>query len=333
MTKKPSGSFYRHILADAWSVVKKGKSLWILGFFVSFLGNGGVYELLVQGTGRLGLRENFGGLAAAAALLPSGADLIATWKSLGTSNAVTVLLLGIAGLALLVIAVWVIVASQGGLILGVRDQHKGRKLSFNGLLTAGGELFWPLFSLNVLSRVVITVFFYLLLSFMVLLLTDVTLWSSLLYLVAFLILVPLTLIVGFVTIYAAGYVAIQRLPFLEAVGAAIALFRTYWLISLETALILFGINILAALALGASMLSLMMLFLPFIIIAGLIPGGIGVWLIMFLGIAAAVTLLVLVGSGLAAFQYSVWTLLFLKLHQRGHGGVSKIVRFFHRLLG
>lgn len=333
MTKKPSGSFYRHILADAWSVVKKGKTLWIFGFFVSFLGNGGVYELLVQGTGRLGLRERFGGFSAMVSVLPNGAQLAAAWESAGTANAVTVLLLGIAGLALAVIAVWVIVASQGGLILGIRDQHKGRKLSFNALLSAGGELFWPLFSLNVLSRVVITAFFYLLLAFMVLLLTDVTLLSSLLYLGSFLVLIPLTLIVGFVTIYAAGYIALQRLPFLEAVGAAIALFRNYWLISLETALILFGINILAALALGVSLLALIMLFLPFIIVAGLVPGGAVLWLVMLLGIVTAVALLILVGSGLAAYQYSVWTLLFLKLHQRGHGGVSKIVRFFHRLLG
>ena len=79
MPTSPTGSFYRHLIRNAWKVVKNNPLLWIFGFFVSFLGNGGIYELLVQGTGRLGLQQDFGGLVALADLVPNGTE---TWRAL-----------------------------------------------------------------------------------------------------------------------------------------------------------------------------------------------------------------------------------------------------------
>lgn len=327
---KPTGAFYRHILMDAWKVVRKHRSLWLLGFFVSFLGNGGVYELLVQGTGRLGLSDDFGGYLALG-LLPNQGRLGEALANLGASNVVMLLLVGLTVLALVLIAGWVVVSAQGGLIAGVRDADRGRKTTFGSLFAAGNEVFLPLLALNVLSRLAMMAFFYLLLSLTVLYLTGANVWSVLSYLAGFVLLVPITLIIGFVTIYAACYITLQRMSFVEAVEAAIALFRKYWLISLETALILFGVNLLAAFGIGAVTAAAGIAILPFIVGASLLKSGLAVAIVTAVAGALAVLFLAFVGSGLAAFQYSVWTLLFNKLHQRGHGGISKLARWFARL--
>ena len=327
----PTGAFYRHILADAWKAVRQNKALWLLGFFVSFLGNGGIYELLVQGTGRLGLQDSFGQYFTLG-LLPGEGTISQALSNVGAGNLVLFLLVALMALALVAIAAWVIISAQGGLIAGARDAARGRKLTFGSLFAAGNEVFGPLLLLNLLSRLAIMAFFYLLLSLTVLYLAGATLWSVLAYLAGFILLLPVTLIVGFVTVYAACYITLQRMPFVAAVETAIALFRKYWLISLETALLLFGVNLLAALGIGLVMGAAGVALIPFVLGASLLGSGLVLAIVTALASAVAVVFLAVVGSGLAAFQYAVWVNLFVKLHQRGHGARPRLVRWFDKLL-
>jgi hypothetical protein len=331
MAKKPSGTFYRHILADAWRTVRANKALWLLGFFVSFLGNGGVYELLVQGTGRLGLREDFGRFASLG-LLPGWAKLSTTLEGLNAGNIVVILLVALTAIALTLLAFWVVISAQGGLIVGVRDGVRDRKTTFGSLFAAGNEMFAPLFALNVLSRLAILAFFYLLLALTVLYLADANIWSVLAYLSGFIFLIPITLIIGFVTLYAACYIALQRLSFVAAIESGIALFRKYWLISVETALILFGVNLLAALGIGLIMSAAGIALIPFLLGASLLKSGFALSFVAALATFCGVLFLAFAGGFLAAFQYAVWVSLFTKLHVRGHGGTSKLARWFQHLL-
>ncbi|HTK59808.1 MAG TPA: hypothetical protein VL283_01245, partial [Candidatus Baltobacteraceae bacterium] len=269
---KPSGAFYRHILADAWKSVRKNKALWLLGFFVSFLGNGGVYELLIQGTGRLGLDEDFGGLFGVVMQQGDGRFGEAL-SNAGAQSVVIFLLVALTVIGLAAVAVWVVVSAQGGLIAGARDAERGRKTSFGSLFAAGNEVAGPLFVLNALSRLAVMAFFYLLLSLTILYLADANLWSAFSYLAGFILLIPLTLIIGFVTIYAACYVTLQRLSLVAAIESAVALFRRYWLISLETALALFGVNLLAAFGIAAATTLAGVVLLPLLVGASLVQGG------------------------------------------------------------
>lgn len=331
MNKKPSSTFYRHVLADAWRMVRSNKALWLLGFFVSFLGNGGVYELLVQGAGRLGLQDDFGGFFTLG-MLPGGGKVAEALHNAGASNIAILALIGLTSLALALVAVWVVVSAQGGLIAGVRDAARGRKTVFGSLFAAGNEVALPLFVLNVLSRLAIMALFYLLLALTVLYLFEVNVVSVLSYLVGFIVLVPITLIIGFCTIYAACYLTLQRMSIVSAVEASIALFRKYWLISLETAAILFGVNLIVAFGIGLVMAGAGVALIPFMLAASLLKSGVVLAVVTTLAAVVAVVFLAFVGSFLAAFQYAVWTSLFLKLHQRGHGGKSKLARWFDHLL-
>jgi hypothetical protein len=175
------------------------------------------------------------------------------------------------------------------------------------------------------------IFFYLLLSLTVLYLAYANIWSSLSYLIGFVILIPLTLITGFVTIYAACYVTLQRLTLIAAIESAIALFRKYWVISLETSVVLFVVNLLAAVGMAAAATISGVILLPLLVGASLVKGGAAVALIIAFASLIAVVILAIVSGGLAAFQYAVWVHLFSKLHMRGHGGKSKLVRWFEKL--
>ncbi len=328
---KSTGAFYRQILADAWRTVRRHRTLWLLGFFVSFLGNGGVYELVVQGTGRLGLQEGFGKYFTFG-LLPGERTLAAALGDLGTGNQLLLLLVILAVLALLAIAAWVILSAQGGLISAIRAADKGRAPTFNVSFSAGNEVFGPLLALNLLSRLMAAAIFYLLLALTVLYLADANVWSALAYLAGFVLLLPLTLIIGFVTLFAACYVTLQRLPFVAAVESAVALFRKHWLISLETAGMLFGVNLLAAAGIGLVIGAAGIALIPFVLGASLLGSGAALGIVGLAATIVAVLFLATVGSGLAAFQYAVWVHLFTKLHQRGHGARPKLARWFDRLL-
>lgn len=327
MKKHPPGSFYRHILRDAWSALRTHRSLWIFGFFASFLGAGGVYELLIQGTGKVGLSEDFGSFIILTSLVPTGPEILTALRSIGSYNSAFVIVMGLAGIAFTLLAVWMVVSSQGALIFGVREAQKKRKRTFSELLSAGSEVFAPLFILNLVSRFAIASSFYLILSLMLLLLAKATLFTSLLYLVAFLILMPLTVVIGFITIYAAAYVVLDRKGIIDAVETALALFRKYWLISLEAAIILFAINIVVSLGIGVIFSILAVMLLPLIVGASLVGANVGLWAALVLAAMAAVAALVIVGAGLVAFQYAVWTLLFMRLHVKDHGGLPKLVRW------
>lgn len=326
MTKHPPGSFYRHILRDAWKVMRTHKSLWVFGFFTSFLGVGGVYELLIQGTGKVGLTEDFGTYLVLTSLVPTGPELLTALRGVGTYNSTFILVVGLAAIAFFLLAVWVVISSQGALIFGVRETQKGRTRKFSETFSAGSEVFTPLFLLNIASRFAIAASFYLILSLMLLLLVKATLLTSLLYLIAFLVLMPLTVIIGFVTIYAAAYIVLDRKKLVDAIETAIALFRKYWLINLEVSLILFAINIAVSLGIGAVFTILAVMLLPLIVSASLLGANIGLWLALILAAFVALAVFVIIGAGLVGFQYSVWTLLFMRLHVKDHGGLPKIVR-------
>ncbi len=331
VAKKPSGTFYRHILAEAWGLVRRNKALWLLGFFVSFLGNGGVYELLVQGTGRLGLQDDFGSFFTLG-LLPGWSREAGAIHALGSANLAVLLLVGLTAVALAIVAIWVVLSAQGGLIAGVRDAARGRKTRFGSLFAAGNETFGPLLAINIVSRLAIMAFFYFLLALTVLYLTSASLLNVFAYLCGFVLFVPITLALGFVTIYAACYVVLQRLPFMAAIESAFALFKKYWLISLETALLLFVINLLAAFGIGAVTAAAAIALLPFLIGASLLQSSLAIGVVALIAAVLGVLFLAFVGSLLAAYQYAVWVTLFNKLHVRGHGGSSKIARWFERLL-
>ncbi len=148
------------------------------------------------------------------------------------------------------------------------------------------------------------------------------------FIVGFLVIVPVLFVVAFLVRYATMYVVLRKQGMLSAIESAIELFQRHWLITLEIAFILLAINLAA---------SLIMIILIGLLVLPLLIAAMIAWQAAFVGGAISlatfgIILLVVVlcffGSTLATFQWSAWTYLFLRLKERGH--LSKIVRIVGR---
>ncbi|MEK7084542.1 MAG: hypothetical protein AAB932_04875, partial [Patescibacteria group bacterium] len=140
----------------------------------------------------------------------------------------------------------------------------------------------------------------------------------------------LALIVGavlsFLAVYAAGYVVVEEYGLWRAIHGAWRLFRSHWLPSLETAVLVLFLNVLltVAVVVGAGIFFLPGLLVwvlavmtgsPVLFIAGIALGS-----VLFLFFLLAI------GSFFTVFVTSVWTILFMRMHREGMG--SRVLHWF-----
>jgi hypothetical protein len=110
------------------------------------------------------------------------------------------------------------------------------------------------------------------------------------------------------------------------------LFAANWLISLEMAFVLLVINSVIALVI---LLIAILLVSPFFFVGLAVTASqnpYGFWSIMTIPLVIMVIVTIVIGSGLATFQVSSWTLLYLRLNE-SKKAYSKIVRWLAYLSG
>ncbi len=305
---------YRNILKKSWEMLKKFKWMWFFGLFAALLGNGGEIDILAQYKKLTNapefltnLRENI------TVFNPStiGQGLI---ESLGDSPFSVIIFIATT-LIFLLLAIWLITVSQGALIESASRIDTNKKVDFKNAVKKGQEKFWPIFGLNIITRFVLYfILVVLAMPFSVLyLLTDSSIALTTITIFAFILLVPIAIILSFILKFAFAYVVIKNQKAIDSFILAWRLFKENWLISIEMAVILFAIN------LGISFITITILAiisLPFIglfILMLLIQNVAGVNAIIAISMIIFLVLILFVGSGLATFQYSSWTLLFQKL--------------------
>jgi len=314
-------SLYRQILKKAWLITKKYPYLWLLGFFAAFLGNGGEYQVLIKQIRSVKLQpETIYNLRLW--LLSASPEFNI---SLGRS-----LLLGlfiIVALGLLALLVWLAISAMAGLILGSAQANRNEKSTFTKLLQGGSQNFWPVLGLQVIAKIIIYGILTLILAPLMLaaFAQGNQFLNIFILILTFLIFIPLTIVVSFVTRYASAFVVLSKQKIMLAFQNGWRLFSANWLISLEMALLLLAINLLAGLAL---LLVSFLLFSPFFFV-GLAstlqhPGTF--WSIVAVPLIIIVLLTLALGAALATWQTSAWTLLFLRLTEGGRA-YSKLVRW------
>lgn len=308
---------YRPVLKNAFAFAWKEKRFWILAFFATLMMSGGIYDLAFRrwsdATGRgiaAGLPEEYA--------LPNVLELVASVQS-GVGFPVWMMAaLGIA-LVVAVIFVWLAIASQGALIAaaaGVRHSS----------LATGNAHFWKLFWINIGNKIAIGVALFIL-GIPATMLAAGAPEAVGLSLTAFIILIPLVLIISFLSLYAMTAVVVRE----ESVGGAVAhawrTFTAHWLVSLEMAFIIFGIDVLAALAISLGLFVAALPFILLLIAAAALGSAAGVSFIMAALALALLGLVFAVGSFLTALRYSAWTGLFLRFEKKR--ATSKILRLLH----
>ncbi len=305
---------YRSILKQAWSQIKKHRWLWLFGLFAAFMGNGGEVDILMQNEKLknapeflMSLRDNF-------AALDLNAVKEGVINALATAPLLTTLSVAVS-LIFVLLFIWLVVVSQGALIESASKLDGDKKVSFRSALEKGIHKFWPVFGLNLSIRLILY-FALIILSipFAILYMynnSDTAI--TFLTLLAFILLVPIAIILSFILKYAFAFVVVKDQSAISAFVLAWRLFATNWLISLEMAILLFAINFLVGLILVLAIVILALPFLGLVILMILVQNEMGINLALGFGLIITLLLLLFTGSGLAAFQYSAWTLLFQKL--------------------
>lgn len=324
-----TNAFYRATLRRAWQITSRHKKLWIFGLLAALLGNGGEYEFLLNQFGDISKNDwgVAGGLLSFFGASGQNAWLILTKlvQNLPTAAFVT---LGII-VILAMVALWLAVIAQGALIKGVVEVEDEREVKLGSLFRAGQEQFWPLLAIVITSRFlavfILAVIGAPLMALWLLLSGNATALG--LTFLALVLAAPLFIIFSLIAKLAAAYQMTEGKGWRSSFVAALTLFANHWLVMIETALLLFIINLIVGLLFVAA---IALIAVPFLLLAYFFVGQgqtILVALLAELGAALFVIFLVLFGSALATFQNSAWTILFLKIRRERH--MPKLLRLVH----
>ncbi|MFA6198081.1 MAG: hypothetical protein WC734_02925 [Patescibacteria group bacterium] len=317
---------FQQILAQTWRLIWRNKILWFFGLFVALI----TQEIEIVLRNQVVFSDQTLSVSSWKELFTNGFGGVfsSIWSSLTDSTA-SAIIGSLIALMILALFVWLMVASVGALTHSIAQLDAGKKISFNGAMANGHKYFWKNIVIILLAKVVdygVLILMAVLVSLM--LLHAVGLWlGALLAVISFIV----SLIVSFVARYAAGYVVVNNENTGRAILSGWKLFIKNWVDSIEMAILIFLINLVANLAI---LLVIALIILPFfIIILVMNSGGYTTTANFIFGAAVALVLAIVIitGSLLSSFQFSAWVTTFLRLKE-GHKP-SWILRLAGRVSG
>lgn len=319
---------YNDALKAGLKLAWQHKPLWVYGFFVSILGQFGIFEFLSKMV--LAARgETTSSLFWYFYSSISGIKLSNIYMSVGQWSWFFWVIAFL--FCFLIAFVYIAIVSQGALIhnaaLYFESKEKKHENSINSWHHSN-KFFWELLSLNVIRKLVLTTIIFLLVLFLSKILFYNFWWTNLLFIIVFLLVSLLGIIISLLTIFAVCYVITGNKKIKEAVISSWILFKKHWLVSLEVAFIM----ILANLALFILVILGLYLFLIpsiFLVISLLFSANV-IFLIIsiLLGAFIFTFYLIFISTIFNVFNISTWTYLFIKMHKEGM--VSKIVSWFKK---
>ncbi|HBA36544.1 TPA: hypothetical protein DCZ15_01565 [Candidatus Falkowbacteria bacterium] len=321
---------YRSLLKQSLNIAWKHKYLWFFGLFASLTAAGGSWEYhLLFGNLNRNLVNNL--YSRLGDILAFGDFLKNLWQGIISLfqydfwTILNVLSVLIVTAVLILFIVWLAVSSQASLVDSVKKilnlKKKILPLSVRDGLTVGHRHFWPVLCLNILTKAIIVGLLFIVCLPLLLMVIQGGTILTIVYIVLFVIFVPLAAGLSLMVKYAIAYQVLDDYSFVASLEKGWKLFKKHWLVSLETAVILFLVNFLVGLAL---LLLIGVFLLPLLLLGILFELGGLVILTMFL----AIVLIIFIGSFLTTFQISAWTGLFLQLSETNV--LAKLERLFRR---
>lgn len=323
---------YRAILKQAWRLSWKNKMLWFLGFFASLVSFTVETKIMSRSFNQ---ESGIASLNDLILFISTGIFSANAWHNalnLFKSNPGTMILLIIFLLIILAITLfflWLAVSSQIGIINAVAkiSKKQNEKLTIKNLLKGAQKRFWPVLFLNLAISLLINILFILISLLLIIVIIKSQIFTSILYGIIFIIFVPVALFLSFITKYAIAYVILEGKKFAPAIKEAWKLFFNNWLISVEMAIILFFINIIAIVLFSLLSFIIFTLFFGIALSMNMLASSIFLfWLFIIIGFLLVMAVMVLGGSFINVFQTASWTNLFVQL--KGEGGSSKLERVF-----
>lgn len=288
---------YRDLFAKTLTFSWRHKMLWILALFAALAGNGGEMELLFSGSDSLNGQATILGYLQAFNADGSLQTMLTNFSNYLSSHPLQAFFIVLLIVAVFLMVVWLVVVMQAALVWAIA-RLMAKPARFGEAFATGTKFFTPIFIMNAIVKLflfgaLILIAFPIGIAYVR---TGGMVWNSLYALVVFLVLVPISIIFSFLLKYATAYVVLRGQKWQQAFTNGWRLFLANWLISLETALFLFLINLTTSLVLVFALALL-----------GLLSNAAGA--VVFFAI------LTLFGVYIATFQYSTWVVLFLELEK------------------
>jgi hypothetical protein len=324
---------YRDIIKQSWKISWKNKYLWFFGFFASIISFGAEFKVLSksinqeQGIKMLNDTLMFfkTGIFSKTALL-NMIELIKTEPM----SAIAILSIMIFIIAFALFFLWLATVSQISIINSVKNLVKGTKdeTRIKKNIKKANKKFWPVLSMNIIIGIIINGVTLLISYLLVLSLIKESSVLNFVYALLFVLMIPLILIASFVFKYAIAYIVVEGKKFRKSLKDAWKLFKENWMISIEMAITLFFINIIAMFVISAITLLILMLFIGLAMTSSVFVASPQVlfWTLLVLAILISMAVMIIGGAIINTFQISSWTNLFLKIKDKKTN--SKIERIF-----
>ncbi|MFZ4648612.1 MAG: hypothetical protein ACOYMB_03165 [Patescibacteria group bacterium] len=317
---------YRSIIKKALKTSWRYKYLWVFGLFATLINPGGEYQILNKtiGDGLYGsFADGFQSISSTGIFsLKALSGMLGLMKANPVSAIMTIIAIVLL-LCLISFIIWLAISSQGAIVSKVNKIEKeknGNIPDFRSDLNKGSLSFWAIFGLNFLLKIAINIaFFFVSLPIILMIRNDLV--FSIVYIILFIAFIPVAITLALITKYAVGFAVIKKTKFIDSIKRSWQLFTKNWLVSLEMAIALFSLNILASFA----VLLIILLFpMPLFFVCLALGKMVVAWIIVLL----VIIFMIISGSFLTTFQISAWTDLFLKLNDGV--GESKLERIFKK---
>lgn len=329
-TSPTNEPIYREVLKHAFRTAWFDRRYWILAVLAGILVTAGSYDVLIRAVS--GITNNGQFLS----FLMDGT--VGRILSEGSANAYHNTLSVIGGVEVLMFLTMLILATaaiscvaQGGLVFALGARKRGLEPTATEAFRVGAQAFWPVVSLNVLVYAVLWILRFLAAFPLFLALNSSTQTNFIIYLVSFLVFLPLSFLTAIIQIFALNGMVLQGSTLGDALRRSFALFKKNWLVVLETAVIqiFLGFGVWFLFVLG-----LLLLLIPaFIMVmaAAIMQSGSLFVVAMIVGALIFVCALLTAAAFTIQLQYATWTYLYRRL---GEGGVlPKLHRIARSLTG
>lgn len=307
---------YIETLKTSWQLVWEHKLLWVFGLFAGMIGPMGIVTI-TRNLGLIGTKHTF---FPRPLILPEFYGYGSfSGVSMPVDGWLALLWLGAILFGFSIVLLFVAVVSQGALVHAIAQYETwGRRSPKLGeSWQAGVAHFWRIFSVSLLSKIILG-FLSLLMAFAFFnAMIDPTAFDTLTFVILFVLSAIVGIAVSFLSVYAVGYIVVEEYSFFDAIAGAWKLFLNHWLVSLEMGVLLLLLNLFFGVVLLASFFIL------------LIP-TFYLWLLALTAISQALSIVafmiafslfilfsVVIVSILSAFTVTVWTHLFMKMHRTG----------------
>lgn len=322
-------ALYRPIIKRSWQIAKKFRGLWFFGFFTALLGVGGEFEIFLR---FINPRANQTILETLFTEVVGWGKVFATipggfWHGLWSASIndpgslIAIILMLVLALAIAIFFVWLAIISQIGIVRNIDIIEKNKKPTVNEGIAFAIKKFWPVLAINFIFKVIVAVLFAIM-GLGVWWVIAQSVLGTIIYVIVGVIFVIAILILSFIVRYCLFYFILTKRTVKESLQAAVELFKNNWLVSLEIALILFIVYIIATLAI--TLVVLILMTFPWVVAFYYRGALLLATLFSFVGVAITAIIAVWLTAFLTTFQWASWTVLFNKINSGD--GLSKLTR-------